>query len=152
MPWTRLLLTIAVCFLFANARADAQIRSSYRYSGHSYGGLGSTSGQSGIQPAPLRPNQTPAVSPYLYLTDGRFSTALSYYQRVRPQQRFQQQLESDYRDIQNLSREVTVLRQKEVDRQRGALQPTGHRAYYYNPGDYFQSTGSYYDRGRLHGQ
>lgn len=144
MPRTQILIIAIAALLAVSVRVQAQVRGPFSFTG--------PGGQSGILPAPLRPSQKPAVSPYLFLGEDRFSSALNYYQRVRPQQRFQEQLETDFQEIQNLNREITVLRQRDEARERGELQPTGHRAYYQNPGNYFHSTGSYYDRTRLLGR
>ena len=107
---------------------------------------GNVFGQTGIAPAPLRPNAKPTVSPFLFLGDGRFPAALNYYQRVRPQRELLQRTQSQFRDLRELDREITTLRQREDSRIRGELPSTGHRSYFFSPGTYFQSTGRYYDR------
>ncbi|TWT49933.1 hypothetical protein KOR42_37510 [Thalassoglobus neptunius] len=108
--------------------------------------------QTAIAPAPLRPHLTPTTSPFLFLGNGRFNSALSYYQRILPEREFRQANRTNYGLIQGLEKDVTVLRQREEQLADDQLKPTGHRSHFFNPGNHFNNTGSYYDRSQLRGR
>ena len=57
-------------------------------------------GQTRIAPAPLRPNFRPTTSPFLLLGNGRFSSALNYYRRVRPERELRGQSLGQFQEIQ----------------------------------------------------
>jgi hypothetical protein len=78
----------------------------------------------------------PTISPYLNLTRRGSSTALNYYNLVRPQNQFYQSLQQLQQDVGTNTQDLTALQQSAT-----GLPPTGHAAGFSTHASYFMTMG-----------
>jgi len=79
--------------------------------------------------------RSPAVSPYINLTNPFQLPGITYYGIVRPEQEFRNNIGALQQRQQALSQDITSQEQAAV------LPPTGHRVSFQNQAVYFQNLG-----------